>query len=58
MSELAEMMDVFFNGRPAHKPPVRTRLTVIDLIERNISRVKYNGKIYRITVKEEKNDPA
>lgn len=55
MSELTEMMDVFFNGRPARKPPVKTRLTVVDLIERDISRVRYNGKIYRVTIKEEEN---
>lgn len=62
---LAELADVFFNGRPYRpemeiRPRGRSRswLTFEQLLERGVSHVKYGDKIYRVTVEEKKNDPA
>ena len=46
MSELTELFDVFFNGRPA-KP-----ISWIELIKRKKSMVRIDGKLYQVEVTE------
>jgi hypothetical protein len=50
MSEMAELFDVFFNGRPASKR--KDSVTVADLIKRGKGHVMVGGKIYRFELKD------
>jgi hypothetical protein len=56
---LAEVLDTFFNGRPAPQdvspppsPKKRNMVTVAELIRRQTSVILYDGKLYRVKVKE------
>lgn len=54
MSELTELADVFFNGRPAQKG--QRLLSAADVVKRGMKRgtchVKLDGRIYRVEVKD------
>lgn len=47
----AEILDTFFNGRPAPKPAKET-VTLTAIIARGKSHVRIAGKLYRIEVTE------
>jgi hypothetical protein len=53
---IAEIIDTFFNGRPAPRDPEPTGPAVVlpdsidNLVRRGPFRVRVNGKLYRITV--------
>jgi hypothetical protein len=48
---LAEILDVFFNGRPARTTAV-PKVTVQELVRRKTSHILLEGKLYRIEVRE------
>jgi hypothetical protein len=48
---LAEILDVFFNGRPAAKAAA-PKVTVQELVRRKTSHILLEGKLYRIEVRE------
>jgi len=49
----AEILDTFFNGRPAPKPtPPKGAVTLAEIIARRKSHVRFGGKLYRIEVTE------
>lgn len=61
MSDIAELVDVFFNGRPARGyRPVRPgregsipgQVTIEELVRRKSSVVRVGTKLYRVEVKE------
>jgi hypothetical protein len=49
---LTELFDVFFNGRSPAPKPAKVVVTIAELVLRRSSYVRYDGKIYRITVEE------
>lgn len=46
---IAKLTDVFFNKRSATSA---SSVTIAELIRREVSHIRYNGKIYKIEVKE------
>lgn len=52
MENLSKLFDVLFNGRPAEIP--KEAVTIRQLIERGISHVLVDGKLYRVEVTEAK----
>jgi hypothetical protein len=57
MSELTEVIDVFFNGRPAHKVDGKQEVDWQRLIDKGVSHVRIGGKkgkVYRVEVTEVK----
>ena len=47
--DMAQLVDVFFNGRPATKPPT---VTIEELIKRGTSHVLVNCQLYRVEATE------
>jgi hypothetical protein len=54
--DFVKLADVVFNGRPADTPP-RPSITWKELIDRGVSHVRINGKVYRIEVREVESKP-
>lgn len=51
MEPLSKIVDVLFNGRSA-TPERRSTVTLENLVERKVSMVLLNGKLYRVQVDE------
>jgi hypothetical protein len=51
LAGLAELSDVFFNGRRARKAAA-PKVTVQELVRRKTSHILLEGKLYRIEVRE------
>ena len=49
---LATLTDVFFNGRSAPKPEP-PKVTIQELVKRKSSTILFQGKLYRVEVREE-----
>jgi len=47
---LVELVDVFFNGRPASKEPPKPSVNWPELIRRKDSVVMVGGKLYHVSV--------
>lgn len=54
MNYFAEILDVFFNGRPAHAPEKKEKrgATVAEVVARGKCVVRISGKYYKITAEQ------